>query len=78
MARKAELHDYMGEERGRSIGIPLDEFINQVFPQLQRSEEHTSVGIPNGVSAEDYQSFVATRKKMFDDLSDVLFTHFQI
>ncbi|KAJ6782162.1 hypothetical protein PWT90_09087 [Aphanocladium album] len=74
-AVQTELHDYMGEEHGRSVGIPLADFIDQVYPQLERSEEHTSVSIPLGVSAEDYHSFVGTRQRMFDQLSDVMMKH---
>ncbi|TQV92410.1 hypothetical protein V2A60_007102 [Cordyceps javanica] len=70
-AVQTELHDYMGE-RGRSFGMPLADFVSQVYPQLERSEEHTSVGIPLGISEEDYKSFVGTRQRMFDQLSEVI------
>lgn len=62
----------MGEERGRSFGMPLNDFIEQVYPQLERSEEHTSVSIPLGVSEENYNGFVDTRRKMFEALADVI------
>lgn len=62
----------MGKEYGRSLGMPVDEFINQTYPQLEQGIEHISVGIPGGVTAEDYHSFVATRQKMFDGLSDMI------
>ena len=55
--------------------MPLADFVDQVYPQLQRSEEHTSVGIPLGLSEEDYKSFVGTRQRMFDQLSDLVMAH---
>ncbi|ATY59653.1 short-chain dehydrogenase reductase family [Cordyceps militaris] len=76
-AVQTELHDYMGE-RGRSFGMPLADFIDQVYPQLERSEEHTSVGVPLGISEQDYKSFVGTRQRMFDQLSEVVMAHMQL
>ncbi|OAA71847.1 oxidoreductase, short-chain dehydrogenase/reductase family [Akanthomyces lecanii RCEF 1005] len=70
-AVQTELHDYMGDH-GRSFGMPLADFVDQVYPQLQRSEEHTSVGVPLGLSEEDYKSFVGTRQRMFGQLSDLV------
>lgn len=68
----AELHDYMGEERGRSMGMPLNDFIDQLYPQLERSEERASVGIPLGVTSDEYQNFIATREKLFEGLAKVI------
>ncbi|OAA53679.1 oxidoreductase, short-chain dehydrogenase/reductase family [Cordyceps fumosorosea ARSEF 2679] len=76
-AVQTELHDYMGE-RGRSFGMPLADFVDQVYPQLERSEEHTSVGIPLGISEDDYKSFVGTRQRMFNQLSDVIMANMQL
>ncbi|KAJ3482514.1 hypothetical protein NLG97_g7547 [Lecanicillium saksenae] len=71
-AVQTELHDYMGIESGRALGMPLADFIDQVYPQLERSEEHTSVGLLLGVSDEDYKSFVGTRQRMFDQFSNII------
>ncbi|PMB65541.1 putative oxidoreductase DltE [Beauveria bassiana] len=76
-AVQTELHDYMGD-RGRSFGMPLAEFIDQVYPQLESLEEHTSVGYPVGISEDDYKSFVGTRQRMFDQLSNVVMAHMQL
>ena len=53
----AELHDYMGEEVGRKVGMPLDVFIEEAY---------------NGLAAGSDTIFVGAigPKDMFNDIVD--------
>lgn len=40
----AELHDYIGAERGRQMGIPLNEFTDQAWAGLSSGNDEVFVG----------------------------------
>ncbi|KJZ72287.1 hypothetical protein HIM_08328 [Hirsutella minnesotensis 3608] len=69
---QTELHDYMGEERGRALGMPVDEFVDQTFEQLSREKEEISIGAIGAVAREPYIALLETRRTMFETLSDVI------
>lgn len=41
---QTELHDYMGEERGRAMGMPVDAFTEQAYNGLASGKDEVSVG----------------------------------
>ncbi|KAK4239142.1 hypothetical protein C8A03DRAFT_32823 [Achaetomium macrosporum] len=69
-AVQTELHDYMGAERGRAIGMPLAEFVEQTWSQLAAGSEEVIVG-----ADEDYMKLVAHRQNRFEAMSDLLEKH---
>lgn len=51
----AELHDYMGAEKGRSFGTPVGEFVDQAYAELATGKEQIIIGTgpaPKGVFDE--------------------------
>ncbi|AEO69900.1 f18c9466-59c1-4a6e-891b-15973c221a81 [Thermothielavioides terrestris] len=43
-AVQTELHDYLGPERGRNLGMPLDEFTAQAWQGLANGDDEVHVG----------------------------------
>lgn len=41
---QTELHDYMGEERGRSMGMPVGAFTDQAYAGLVSGKDEVHVG----------------------------------
>ncbi|KAL7926100.1 hypothetical protein ACQKWADRAFT_281765 [Trichoderma austrokoningii] len=76
-AVQTELHDYMGVERGRAIGMPLAEFTELAYAELASGKEEIVVGNLHAVTEEDVQVFLDQRKMMFDKLSNAMSLHFQ-
>ncbi|EHK39566.1 hypothetical protein TRIATDRAFT_48566 [Trichoderma atroviride IMI 206040] len=76
-AVQTELHDYMGVERGRAVGMPLAEFTEQAYAALASGKEEIIIGNLHGAAAEDVQIFLEKRKLMFDNLSNAMALHFQ-
>lgn len=74
----AELHDYMGAELGRSLGMPVEEFTEQAYAQLAKNEEHILVGLPGAATAGEYEQLLGARKSIFERLSNVLMARFNI
>lgn len=72
-----ELHDYMGQG-GRKLGMPVDEFVDLAYGQLEKGEEHVNVGQPLGATAESYAEFVGARQKMFDGIAEATLAHFEL
>ncbi|KAG7081114.1 short-chain dehydrogenase reductase family [Colletotrichum scovillei] len=69
----AELHDYMGEEKGRSMGMPVDAFTNETYKQLVSGTEHILVGSVG--PEEPFLQLVKARQKQSDDLSKFMLSH---
>ncbi|KAJ9143056.1 Short-chain dehydrogenase reductase family [Pleurostoma richardsiae] len=72
---QTELHDYMGEERGRSFGMPVAEFTKQAYAQLAAGAEHIVVGSIG--SQDSFRELVDLRKKHFDELNKLQMAHFE-
>ncbi|KAL6864055.1 hypothetical protein J3F83DRAFT_744436 [Trichoderma novae-zelandiae] len=75
-AVQTDLHDYMGVERGRALGMPLDEFTEKAYAGLVEGKEEILIGHINGSSVEDTHEFLAKRAKLFDAISKELTVHF--
>lgn len=73
----AELHDYMGIERGRAVGMPLDEFTEKAYAGLASGKEEVIIGTLAGASPEAAQEFLEKRNVLFNNLSNVIAAHFQ-
>ncbi|KAH7144176.1 hypothetical protein B0J13DRAFT_40726 [Dactylonectria estremocensis] len=71
---QTELHDYMGPDRGRSLGMPVAEFVEKVWPQLATGLEHIIVDAIG--SKETFLGSVNSRRELFAILSEILLAHF--
>ncbi|KAH7141044.1 hypothetical protein EDB81DRAFT_692650 [Dactylonectria macrodidyma] len=71
---QTELHDYMGQGRGRSFGMPVTEFVEKAWPQLAVGVEHVVIGAIG--SEENFSGSIKTRKELFEMLSGTLLAHF--
>lgn len=68
----AEIHDYLGAERGRGMGMPVQEFVEAAYAGLVRGDDVVNVGLPGGASQEDYDALIGARQKIFDNLSNLM------
>lgn len=66
----------MGEERGRALGMPLDQFTEEAYKGLVENQEQVIVGVPGPTAKEDYAQLLKSRQVIFDSLSDMIMTHF--
>ncbi|KFY00243.1 hypothetical protein V490_01426 [Pseudogymnoascus sp. VKM F-3557] len=72
-AVKTELHDYMGVEVGRNLGMPLDKFTEDAYQGLLTGEDTIAVGaimLPG--AKETIADIVTKRRSMFTALSDLI------
>ncbi|KAL6874176.1 hypothetical protein HDV57DRAFT_504160 [Trichoderma longibrachiatum] len=76
-AVQTELHDYMGVERGRALGMPLAEFTEKAYAGLAEGKEEIVIGHLTGASEEDTHAFLAKRAELFDAISKQLMVHFK-
>ena len=66
----AELHDYMGVEKGRQLGMPLAEFTDQAWAGLINGDDEVFVGcIP---PKERFFSIAHQRRAACEDLGQQL------
>jgi hypothetical protein len=66
----------MGVERGRNMGMPVDEFVEKAWAQLVEGSDHVIVGpLP---PADKYLELVKGRREIFENLSNVMAAHFQL
>lgn len=66
---QAELHDYMGEERGRALGMPLDEFTNEAMEGLFSGKDQIYVG---SIGPKDkFSTIVDTRQEAFQGFTQL-------
>ncbi|KAK4031585.1 hypothetical protein C8A01DRAFT_21224 [Parachaetomium inaequale] len=73
---QTELHDYMGPEKGRSMGMPAAEFIEKAWQQLTAGSEHVIVG--SAGPEESFMEIVNKRREHFETVSDHLLRHFEL
>lgn len=66
----AELHDYMGEERGRAVGMPLEDFTNEAMDGLFSGKEQIYVGTIGDKNT--FSKIVDTRLEAFDGFTKLL------
>lgn len=70
---QTELHDYMGQDRGRAMGMPLADFCNQAYDGLAKGQDQViigSIGPP-----ENFMDVVNKRRGAFDFLAKMIRTH---
>lgn len=72
----AELHDYMGQERGRSMGMPVQEFTEKTYSQLVTGCDDVLVGSVG--REEPYLELFRSRKQQADDLTKLVLSHFEL
>ncbi|KAL6237411.1 hypothetical protein BDW75DRAFT_228764 [Aspergillus navahoensis] len=65
-AVQTELHDYMGTH-GATIGMPLNQFIDEAFSGLQKGLDQIIVG--NVVDEETFLDIVEKRRSLFEKLA---------
>lgn len=63
----AELHDYLGVEKGRQMGMPLNEFTDQAWAGLSNGDDEVFVGfIP---PKERFFSIAGQRRAACEDMA---------
>ena len=69
------MHDYMGD-RGRSLGMPLDEFTDKAYEGMMAGKDHVIIGTVGpagpGGQAEMYLEVVEKRRSVFEWLSKMM------
>ena len=66
----AELHDYMGLETGRNLGMPLDVFIEQVYKELAEGKDQIVIGSIG--PGETFNDIIDKRRTAFANLSKIM------
>ncbi|KAH6634034.1 hypothetical protein B0J18DRAFT_461233 [Chaetomium sp. MPI-SDFR-AT-0129] len=74
---QSELHDYMGAELGRSLGLPVQEFTDKAWEQLAAGKDHVIVGQLPGHDGR-FMEVTQGRRDLFEGLSDVMLAHFEL
>ena len=66
----------MGEERGRSMGMPVNEFTDKAYAGLVSGTDHVIIG---SVGPEDlFLEIAHKRREAFDSLSKFMLQHFEL
>ncbi|CAO1599144.1 hypothetical protein XANCAGTX0491_002886 [Xanthoria calcicola] len=67
---QTELHDYMGQEKGRSLGMPLDQFCDQAYDGLAKGHDQVIIG---SIGPQDnFLDIVVKRRGAFEVLAKML------
>ncbi|KAG2420783.1 hypothetical protein HFD88_000397 [Aspergillus terreus] len=69
-AVQTELHDYMGVEVGRNLGMPLDQFVTEAYQGLQSGLDQVIVGTIG--PAEPFYDIVNKRRTVFENLAKMM------
>ncbi|KAL4931699.1 oxidoreductase, short-chain dehydrogenase/reductase family [Aspergillus undulatus] len=67
---QTELHDYMGEDAGRQLGMPLDAFIKQVYDGLLEGKDQIVIGSIG--PADTFNEIVDKRRTAFHNLAKIM------
>jgi len=74
---QTELHDYMGAEVGRNMGMPVQEFTDKTWEQLAAGSELIIVGaIPPAGNV--VKELAEKRRNAFEAMSNIMLAHFQL
>lgn len=68
---QTELHDYMGKEKGRAMGMPLAQFCDEAYEGLARGKDHIFIG-SIGPSLQTFMDFVSKRRWTFEFLAKTM------
>ncbi|KAJ5219682.1 short-chain dehydrogenase/oxidoreductase [Penicillium chermesinum] len=72
-AVQTELHDFMGEDTGRKVGMPLDKFTDEALEGFLSGKDQIVIGpFP---PAERFLRIVDTQRAAFEDLSKMYRSH---
>lgn len=63
----AELHDYMGVEKGRQVGMPLDKFTEEAYEGLVSGKDKVIVG--STPTVDNYLEIASKRRAGFESLA---------
>ncbi|KZL80411.1 short-chain dehydrogenase reductase family protein [Colletotrichum incanum] len=74
---QTELHDYAGP-RGRTYGLPLDQFTERAYKELLTGDELIVVDSIAIEPRETYMKLVEQRRRIFSKLSEVMLKHFEL
>ncbi|KAL8835770.1 MAG: hypothetical protein Q9176_006718 [Flavoplaca citrina] len=70
---QTELHDYMGQEKGRSLGMPLGQFCDQAYDGLAKGQDQVIIG---SIGPQDnFMDVVNKRRGAFDFLAKMIRSH---
>ncbi|KAF7114440.1 hypothetical protein CNMCM5793_008744 [Aspergillus hiratsukae] len=69
-AVQTEIHDYMGEEIGRKLGMPLDTFTELAFKGLVAGQDQIVIGSIG--PAERFNALMDQRRQAFEDLAKMI------
>ena len=70
---QTELHDYMGEEKGRKLGMPLPEFCDKAYDGLVQGNDQVVIGSIG--PREQFLDIVNKRRGLFDFLAKMMKSH---
>lgn len=62
----------MGEETGRSMGMPVDKFVDEAYTGLATGNPEVYIGAIGGSSPEAFDEIVAKRNSAFDKLAKLI------
>ncbi|KAJ5129338.1 Glucose/ribitol dehydrogenase [Penicillium bovifimosum] len=65
-----ELHDYMGIEKGRSMGMPAEQYAEYAIQALQRGSDEVLGGSVQPI--DNFQELVDKRRKLFNEFAPML------
>ncbi|OQD80245.1 hypothetical protein PENANT_c037G00861 [Penicillium antarcticum] len=67
---QTELHDYMGEEKGRSMGMPVSQFVEAAFDGLVAGKDTIIIG--SAGPAEEFNDILDKRRAAFDGMTKLV------
>lgn len=70
---QTELHDYMGEEKGRALGMPLAEFCDKTYEGLAAGKDQIIIGSIG--PQEKFMDIVDKRRGIFEFLANMMRSH---
>lgn len=70
---QTELHDYMGAEKGRAMGMPADQFTDEAYKGLAAGKDQ--IGIGSIGPPEQFYDIVDKRRTAFENLAKIMRSH---
>ena len=70
---QTELHDYIGKERGRALGMPLAEFCDKAYEGLASGKDQVIIGSIG--PQEKFMDIVDKRRSTFEFLANMMRSH---
>jgi short-subunit dehydrogenase len=66
----AELHDYMGVDIGRKLGMPLDTFTERAYQKLAEGKDQIVIGHIG--PADTFNKIIEQRRAAFENLAKLM------